>query len=161
MDCSFASTPFLALGKEYALFHHERTGNAVFLNIKRIKKLKPNVSNDGPTKEPENKVIKLAIGVEGGFNPDANADKYEIEEVNKLVVLPSFQEVSLDCINDLPLVVNSSVEAILAAESAERRSDIDALEGTWDGEKRFISKHAENLVQLNPGRKDSAIKLEV
>lgn len=39
---------------------------------------------------PEKKVTRLAIGVEGGFDPNAAGKKYEIEEFYSVVVLPSF-----------------------------------------------------------------------
>jgi hypothetical protein len=42
--------------------------------------------NDG---HPEKKITRLAIGVEGGFDPDASKKKYDIQEKYSIVVLPS------------------------------------------------------------------------
>lgn len=49
--------------------------------------------------------------------------------------------------------MTNSVEAILAAESITIKLEKDALTGTWDGEKRQISQHAQNLRQLDNGKK--------
>lgn len=45
--------------------------------------------------EPEKKIARLAIGVEGGFNPDANKKRYEYEEHNSVVILPGFDTIPL------------------------------------------------------------------
>lgn len=39
---------------------------------------------------PEKKITRLAIGVEGGFDPESGRKKYEYEDVYSVVVLPSF-----------------------------------------------------------------------
>lgn len=44
--------------------------------------------NDGP----EKKITRLAIGVEGGFNPDGGK-KFEYEYIYGVVVLPSFASI--------------------------------------------------------------------
>lgn len=45
--------------------------------------------------------------------------------------------------------VTSAVEALLSADSASRKQEVQA----WDGEVRQVSKHAFNLKQLdNPAR---------
>lgn len=54
--------------------------------------------------EPEKKIARLAIGVEGGFNPDANKKRYEYEEFNSVVVLPNFDVIPLPN-PDLPELV--------------------------------------------------------
>lgn len=54
--------------------------------------------------EPEKKIARLAIGVEGGFNPDANKKRYEFEEHNSVVVLPGFDVIPLPN-PDLPEIV--------------------------------------------------------
>lgn len=45
--------------------------------------------------EPEKKIARLAIGVEGGFNPDANKKRYEYEEHNSVIILPGFETIPL------------------------------------------------------------------
>lgn len=47
--------------------------------------------------------------------------------------------------------VENSIQAIMAAQSAGRMEELAALESTWDGEARRVSKHAESLEQLNNG----------
>jgi len=52
---------------------------------------------------------------------------------------------------DLPEKVLTSVSTILAADSASKLEELQALSGTWDGEKRTVSKHAQTLGQQNNG----------
>ena len=108
-------------------------------------------SDDNSEGQPK-KITKLAIGVEGGFNPDAEKNRFELEEINTLVVMPGFIEVSL-LDPELPQEVQMSVAGILAGESAEKRQEIEAAADSWDGEKRMVSKHALNLQQLGNGKK--------
>lgn len=56
--------------------------------------------------EPE----KLAIGCEGGFQLDK--PKTKIEKAYKLVILPGKQEIAYPFIEDMPLVLTESIEAI-------------------------------------------------
>jgi len=46
-----------------------------------------------------------------------------------------------------------SISGVLAAKSAGQMEELSSLESTWDGEARLVSKHAENLEQLNNGVK--------
>lgn len=54
---------------------------------------------------PERKVTRLAIGLEGGFDPD-NAKNYEISETNSIVLLPDFSSIPWPC-ESLPQPVSS------------------------------------------------------
>lgn len=56
--------------------------------------------------EPEKKIARLAIGVEGGFNPDANKKRYEYEEHNSVVILPAFTTIPLPN-PELPEIVST------------------------------------------------------
>lgn len=47
----------------------------------------------------------MAIGVEGGFNPDANKKKFEYEDTNSVVILPAFDVIPLPN-PDLPELVS-------------------------------------------------------
>ncbi|MPC16386.1 Ubiquitin carboxyl-terminal hydrolase 5 [Portunus trituberculatus] len=146
---------FLGWGKEYVSQYSQRTGNCVFLHLRRIKKELP------PEKEmePEKKIARLAIGVEGGFNPDANKKRYEYEEHNSVVILPAFTTIPLPN-PELPEIVQQSVAGVLKAESALHLAEIEAAAGAWDGEVRQVSKHSANLVQLDNGVKyPLAVKL--
>lgn len=101
---------------------------------------------------PEKKITRLAIGVEGGFDPNAGKQKYTYEDHMHIVVLPSYEKIPYP--NDtLPERVVNSVLAVLAAESALTKQEKQSLSGTWDGEQRFVSKYASNLQQLDNGKK--------
>ncbi|XP_069988102.1 ubiquitin carboxyl-terminal hydrolase 5 [Penaeus vannamei] len=139
---------FFGWSKEYVAKYSERSGNCVFLHIKRIKRELP------PEKEPEpdKKIARLAIGVEGGFNPDANKKKFEYEDTNSVVILPAFDVIPLPN-PDLPELVQQSINGVLKAESALHLAEVEAAAGAWDGEIRQVTKHADSLQQLDNGVK--------
>lgn len=134
---------FIGLGKDFVEQYTEITGNSVFLHLRRIK-----IPKEG--KDETSKVTRLAIGVEGGIQEE-NA-LFDIQENNTLVVMPGFNVIALD---DplLPHAVVTSVMSVLSADSASRVDEAKSLTGTWDGEKRVVSKHANNLLQLENGKK--------
>jgi ubiquitin carboxyl-terminal hydrolase 5/13 len=39
---------------------------------------------------PEKKITRLAIGIDGGFNPELMAKKFEFEDFYNIIILPSF-----------------------------------------------------------------------
>jgi len=127
---------FLGIGEKYLDKYSKRTDNCVFLHIKRTKK---EVEN---TEVPE-KVSRLAINVDGGFN---TSDKTEWVETSDLVVYPSMQRIELNN-PELPMQVSLAAAGILTSMSATRQALVDASTGTWDGEVLVVSKHAENLLQ--------------
>ncbi|XP_058466029.1 ubiquitin carboxyl-terminal hydrolase 5 [Malaya genurostris] len=138
---------FLGFGEPFAEGYAVKTGNKVFLHLKRDKI----AVVDSPEEGPEKKITRLAIGVEGGFNP-SEQKKYEYKEHYKIIILP--ERVTFNYPNqDLPLIVQNSVEAVLNAEAVSAKREREQLSGTWDGEIRQISQHAENLLQLDNGRK--------
>lgn len=103
------------------------------------------------SEEPEKKITRLAIGVEGGFEGN-DTHEYDIEDVYHLAVLPGSHMIPL--VSDLvPLQVQASVEGIKAAEAASKVAELEALAGTWDGETRKVSKHAHTLTQFENGKK--------
>lgn len=53
---------------------------------------------DAPT---ERKITRLAIGVDGGFDPDAENKKYKTIEKYSIVILPSFKSIPFET-NELP-----------------------------------------------------------
>lgn len=57
---------------------------------------------------PEKKVTRLAIGVDGGFDPNAGK-KFETKESYSIVVLPQFQTIQWPNTN-LPSVVSLKCE---------------------------------------------------
>lgn len=144
---------FLGIGKEFLDQHLQKTDSNVYLHIKRTKTLLEDTSDSSQSDgQSEKKITRLAIGVEGGFDPDANKKKYDIQEKYHVVLLPSHTMIPYPNEN-LPSNVTETVEAILKAESARKLAELEALANTWDGEVRVISKHAENLLQLDNGKK--------
>lgn len=137
---------FLGFGEEYARLYAEKSGNRVFLHLKREKIEVAEPAQEGP----EKKITRLAIGVEGGFPSEQK--KYEFREHYKVVVLPEGVSFAYPD-QDLPLLVTNSVEGVLNAEAASVKREREQLTGTWDGEVRQVSQHAENLLQLDNGRK--------
>ena len=140
---------FLGLGKEHVAAYHARTDNAIFVHRKRTKIPKETKKDDGSDEVPE-KVSRMAIGVPGGFNPEAR--KYDYSEENAIVVMPDFKSFPLDDA-DIPLAIQMSAKAIIKAESAVRKGELEASAGTWDGEKIEVSKYANDLQQLDNGKK--------
>lgn len=138
---------FFGFEESFARKYAEVTGNCVFLNIKRTRKEIPQ-----ETLENKQEVTRLAIGVPGGFNPDEK--KYEYETVYSIVVFPENVTILFPN-NDLPLLVGQAVETIISSESATAKGLKEALTGTWDGEVRKVSQFAEDLVQLDNGKKIS------
>ncbi|XP_044727778.1 ubiquitin carboxyl-terminal hydrolase 5 isoform X3 [Chrysoperla carnea] len=142
-------TTFLGFGKDFVDFYYKKTGNAVFLHIKKTKyEIESPQQGDGP----EKKITRLAIGVEGGFNPESGAVKYEVIENYSVVVLPDFVTFNWPDSN-LPKAVSESVRGVLESQSATKVAELEALAGSWDGEARLVSKHADSLVQLDNGIK--------
>lgn len=49
----------------------------------------------------EPKITRLAIGVDGGFDPDASNKKYKTIEKYSIVILPSFESIPFET-SELP-----------------------------------------------------------
>jgi len=136
---------FLGFSKQFVEMYHSLTGLKLFFNIKKTKKQIEN-ENQSSLAPQEKKPKRFAIGVEGGFNPDEN--KFEVEETNRLVLLPEFAEVSIDEAKLICPAVEESIIRILSTDSATIQENI-----AWDGEIRPQSKHANDLKQLDNGVK--------
>ncbi|XP_077323229.1 ubiquitin carboxyl-terminal hydrolase 5 isoform X4 [Lithobates pipiens] len=137
---------FLGYGRSYVERHYNKTGQRAFLHLKRTPKPKSDDSNSTTGDPPRKKPTRLAIGMEGGF--DMSDEQYEYDEEVKLVILPEFLEIQREELSAVPEMVrdrvSSAIDAILAADSASRKQEIQA----WDGEVRQVSKHAFHLPQL-------------
>ena len=137
---------FFGFGRKYVEKYAEKSGRRLFLHCKQIKK-EVKEDNADPSGIPE-KVSKMAIGVEGGFKSDIKKD--EFEDKFKIVVLPDFQEFAVDD-QEVPLAVQMSAKAVIQADSAIHKAEVEAAAGSWDGQALVVSKYAENLEQLNNG----------
>lgn len=125
---------FLAFGKDFVQWNYEKTGNPVYLHIKKTKKV---VAEDRPSKKP----TILAIGVEGGFG----SGEPEYEEFYSIVVLPDYGSLPFPSV-ELPEKVRLAVDAILLAVDAEQKEQVAA----WVNEKQ-VSAYAMNLPQIGNG----------
>lgn len=124
-------TSFLGFGEDYVRKYAEKSGNCVFLHIRREKiPIEDDQVKSGDEAGPERKITRLAIGLEGGYN-DANNKKYEYKDHYSVVVAPDIETKIPYPNNDLPLIVTQSVEAILAQESAISQLEKQALTGKW------------------------------
>lgn len=123
----------------------KNTKQNIFLHHTRKRRL----IQDGKDENGQSKPKRLAIGVEGGFNPDAPI--YEYDDTFTITVFPENIDIPYD-ISSLPDTLATCVERVLAAESASRAVEIKAQATTWDGEFRAISKHYVNLVQEDNGK---------
>ena len=96
---------------------------------------------------PSSKVSKLAINMEGGFQTDSTV---EWDEELSVVVMPGLETFAITD-PELPMGVQLAVAGIRTAVSAGTKAAVEAVQGTRDGEALVISKHAENLRQIeNP-----------
>ena len=112
----------------------------IFLHHRRTKRFLPD--NTPKDENGQSKPKRMAIGVEGGFNPDGPA--FEYEDHYTVALFPENAEIDYD-ITKLPTQLVSAIERIISAGSASRVVEATAQNATWDGEFRVISKHAENL----------------
>ena len=135
---------FLGFSRTFVQMYHVRTGARVFFRMRRITHPLEQTSSPidklscgSSDEEIKPKVTRLALNVEGGFQ--TNEQKFEIEEINTIVLLPDFIEIPLN-LPDLPEKVFMAVSAILSADSASRQAELEAMANTWDGEKRLVSK---------------------
>lgn len=140
---------FLCFGEEFVDLYSKASGTHIFLHLHRTKKLVNKTELSTIDCQPEPKITKLAIGIEGGFQPNSN--KFEYQDNYNIVVFPG--KVIVPYPNeDLPLKVQHSINGIIKIESARDKSEKDKLTGTWDGEIRKKSKYALELKQLENGK---------
>ncbi|CAF1332154.1 unnamed protein product [Adineta steineri] len=139
---------FRGLGKDHVARHCKANpGKNVFLHILRRRKPIPIDSN---IEQP--KVTKLAIGIEGGFDPNGTK-RFTFEEKYSIYIHPNVIIAYPDENDKLPEHVQQSAQAIITAESAFLKEERTLMNATWNGEIRQKTKHAHTLVQLNNGKK--------
>jgi len=145
---------FYGFGRKYVEDYHRKTGRSLFLHLRQIKREVENPKN-GPSEDgnvaepPAEKVSRLAIGVEGGF--DLDTKKYTYEDKNTIVLLPGFHTFKID--EKLPTMISMCATEILKAESAVTKRELEEAANSWEGEQLVNSKYAENLEQLQNGVK--------
>lgn len=139
---------FYGVSKNFLEFHNSQTQSRVYLHVKRTRI--ESKDDDKDVEEKPTKITKLAIGIEGGFNPDQQAHKFN--EEFKIVLYPEFTIYELTD-TDLPELIRESANGVISTESAFRKEELQAATGTWNGEQRCVSKYAESLEQLENGVK--------
>ncbi|XP_068753403.1 ubiquitin carboxyl-terminal hydrolase 5-like isoform X1 [Montipora capricornis] len=139
---------FLGFCEEHIYLHMSKTSHRVFLHLKKVKK-PPSETDDTTEFPPKKKPTRLAIGVEGGF--DVDQTKVEYDEFSSLTVFGTDGDpLVIPLPNaDIPLQVQLSIAGVLTADAAAYKDQV----ASWDGEKRAVSKHASNLLQLDNGVK--------
>ncbi|CAF1472506.1 unnamed protein product [Adineta ricciae] len=139
---------FYGLGKDHVARHCKANPDKnVFLHILRRRKPIP----VDPDAEPA-KITKMAIGIEGGFDPNGTK-RFTFEEKYSIYVHPNVVIAYPDETGQLPEHVKQSAEGIIAAESAFLKEERALMNATWNGEVRRETKHAHSLQQLDNGRK--------
>ncbi|NWQ62998.1 UBP13 hydrolase, partial [Neopipo cinnamomea] len=133
---------FLGFGREHIERHYRKTGQCVYLHLKRhvIEKV-PGASGGAL---PKRRNAKLFLDLE--TNSDLNSEDFEYEDEAKLVIFPDHYEISLPNIEELPALVTIACDALLSAKSPYRKQESDS----WEEELQ-ASKHAKTLVQLDNG----------
>uniref|UniRef100_A0AAZ3Q307 Ubiquitin carboxyl-terminal hydrolase 13 n=1 Tax=Oncorhynchus tshawytscha TaxID=74940 RepID=A0AAZ3Q307_ONCTS len=115
---------FLGFGREHVERHYRKTGQSVYMLLKRH------------VKEVRGHTICFYIGL--------HTDSCEDEA--KLVIFPDHFEIPLPNIEELPALVTIACDAALNAASAYKKQESDS----WDEEIQ-VSKHARSLRQQDNG----------
>ncbi|XP_039614509.1 ubiquitin carboxyl-terminal hydrolase 13 isoform X1 [Polypterus senegalus] len=133
---------FLGFGREHVERHYRKTGQCVYMHLKRIIKEKATGAAGGAV--PMRRKGKMFFDLEPNF--DFNGEDYEYEDEAKLVIFPDHFEIPLPNIEELPALVTIACDEVLSAKSPYRRQDPDS----WEEEIQ-VSKHASSLKQLDNG----------
>lgn len=138
---------FLGFCSTHVALYSTRTGRNVYLHYKQL--FKPKQESNTPCEDPpKKKPTKIAIGVEGGF--DLDDVKLEYNDIYTLVVLHQDKENTLIHLSNeqIPEQVQLSITGIISTNTSAFSEQVE-----WSGEKRCVSKYAENLKQLENGVK--------
>ncbi|VDK70838.1 unnamed protein product [Litomosoides sigmodontis] len=131
---------FAGFCSDHVMGYYKRTARKGFLWCKQIKKML------AEAEEPQDKVTKLAIGVEGGFS---SGPKYEITSEYAVVLCPDVDEkVPL---NRLTPKLADVCHKIIENEGVQRQEILEAGINVWEGETRMNTRHL-NLEQIDNGK---------
>ncbi|KAM5165142.1 ubiquitin carboxyl-terminal hydrolase 13 [Mantella aurantiaca] len=133
---------FLGFGREHVERHYRKTGQCVYMHLKRHIKQKATGASAGAL--PRHTNSKLFLDLE--IDPDFNSDDYEYEDEAKLVIFPDHFEIALPNIEELPALVTIACDAVLNSKSPYRKLEQES----WEEELQ-ASKFANNLVQVDNG----------
>ncbi|CAL9696147.1 unnamed protein product [Knipowitschia caucasica] len=135
---------FLGFGREHVERHYRKTGQSVYMHLKRHVKEKSTGAAGGAI--PRRKNGKVFLDLE--LNRDFNGEDYEYEDEAKLVIFPDHFEIPLPNIEELPALVTIACDAVLNAPSPYKKQEPES----WE-EDIQVSKHARSLRQLDNGVK--------
>ncbi|KAK3270733.1 ubiquitin-specific protease ubp14 [Cymbomonas tetramitiformis] len=131
---------FQGFGKDKVEQNFIKMNQGLYLHLKYVK-----VPKETPAQSDE--PTKMAIGVEGGFSLE---DQYTIEKTHSLVVFPDMKTIPYPC-PELPELVIQSLDALIKHAGSRHQDEVAA----WEEAPLIESKYAENLVQLDNGKKIS------
>ncbi|CAI5639422.1 unnamed protein product [Oreochromis niloticus] len=134
---------FLGFGREHVERHYRKTGQSVYMHLKRHVKEKATGAAGGGT-IPRRRNGKVFLDLE--LNRDFNGEDYEYEDEAKLVIFPDHFEIPLPNIEELPALVTIACDAVLNAPSAYKKQEPES----WEEEIQ-VSRHARSLRQLDNG----------
>ncbi|KAJ1087675.1 hypothetical protein NDU88_000842 [Pleurodeles waltl] len=132
---------FLGFGREHIERHYRKTGQCVYMHLKRHARPKAPGACGGTL--PKRKNGKVFLDLE--INSESSTD-YEYEDEVKLVIFPDHFEIPLPNIEELPALVTIACDAVLNSKSPYVKQDPDS----WE-EELLVSKYANNLAQLDNG----------
>ncbi|XP_069474777.1 ubiquitin carboxyl-terminal hydrolase 13 isoform X2 [Ambystoma mexicanum] len=132
---------FLGFGREHVERHYRKTGQCVYMHLKRYPKLKMPGAAGGTLPKRKNGMIFLDLEI----NSDSSSD-YDYEDEVKLVIFPDHFEIALPNIEELPALVTIACDAVLNSKSPYIKQEPDS----WEDELP-VSKYANNLAQLDNG----------
>ncbi|KAM8953716.1 ubiquitin carboxyl-terminal hydrolase 13 isoform 2-T2 [Pelodytes ibericus] len=134
---------FLGFGREHVERHYRKTGQCVYMHLKRH--IRPKATGASGGAHPRRINGKLFLDLE---NTDLNNEDYDYEDEVKLVLFPDYFEIALPNIEELPALVTIACDAVLNSKSPYRQLDQES----WEEELQ-VSKFANNLVQIDNGVK--------
>lgn len=139
---------FVAVSRQYLAVHADKTNSHLYLRTRTHRKRVIGEQDDEPEKKKA-APTKLGLGVEGGF--DLSEKQFYFDSEHWLYVHPDGVEVQLSADGDaqgLDERIRKSVQSVLRAESQALKEELANQAASWDGEKRFVTKHAASLLQL-------------
>lgn len=142
---------FVAVSRDYLDVHAAKSNSHLYLRVKVYRKRVVQAAETTSDEPEKKKPTKLALGVEGGF--DLSAAQFYFETEYFVYVHPEKVEMALNPQGDaadLDDRVRRSVQSVIKAESQLLKEELASQAASWDGEKRFVTKHAASLLQL-PG----------
>uniref|UniRef100_A0AAY4BAL3 Ubiquitin carboxyl-terminal hydrolase n=1 Tax=Denticeps clupeoides TaxID=299321 RepID=A0AAY4BAL3_9TELE len=133
---------FLGFGREHVERHYRKTGQSVYMHLKRTAREKATGAAGGAV--PRRRNGKVFLDLE--LSHDLHGDDFEYEDEAKLVIFPDHYEIPLPNIEELPALVTIACDAVLNAASAYKHHEPDS----WEEEIQ-VSKHARSLRQQDSG----------